>query len=55
MSFLTIKIYVKIKTYLSILCIINSRFLTQKGDVIFQIFIKNNNANNYNLSVNVTL
>ena len=55
MLFLTIKIYVEIKTYLLILYIINLRLLIRKNDVIFRIFIKNNNVNNYNLFINIIL
>ena len=55
MSFLTIKIYIEIKTYSSISCIIDLKPLTRKDDVIFRIFIKNNNVNNHNLFIKVTL
>ena len=43
------------KIYLFILYIINSRSLTRNDNDIFQIFIKDNNINNYNLSTKITL
>ena len=37
------------------LYIVNFRPLTRNNNVIIRIFIKNNNINNYNLSIKITL
>ena len=51
---LTIKIYIEIKIYLFVSCIIDFKPLTRKNDVILRIFIRNNNVNNYDLFINIT-
>ena len=55
LSFLIIKIYIEIKIYLLILYIINFKPLIQNNNVILRIFIKDNNINNYNLSIKIIL
>ena len=53
-SFLTIKIYIEIKTYSFVSCIVDPKPLTQRDDVILRISIKDNNVNNHDLFVSVT-
>ena len=53
MSFFIIEIYIEIKIYSSISCIIDLRLLTRKDDVILRIFIRNNNVNNHNLFIKI--
>ena len=47
--------YIEIKIYSFVSYIIDFKFLTRRDNVIFRIFIRDNNVNNHNLFINVTL